>query len=1306
MVQGAIIPPQSTVSVYVTYNQSLSFDDALFKRAAIPDFTQSTLASSLSTYFSPHLAPLLLKPNSTQPYKVVNGHYCYPIYITNYTRSHRALMRDQQIGSVQLLQVDAPLKEADTDQSASEPAAAFTTAKEPAEEISPETCKMGPDLTSKQREQLMEVLRKNADIFVRKAVDGPPQARGVSFAIHTDDALPIKQVPYRQSPQKEAFIQREVEQLLAKGLIQPSFSPWGSPVLVVDKKDGGMRMCIDYRKLNTHTRKDAYPLPRIDDCLETLKDADFMTVLDCQDAYHHVPMAPGHEAKTAFVTRNGLYEWKVMPFGATGAPGCFQRYVDSVLRDLSGKICTAYFDDIVVYTKGTFEQHLKDVQTVFERLRSANLAVRLAKCEFAMKEIKFVGHLVTKGTIRLDPEKLEAITKFAEPTDVTHLKSFLGLANYYRRFINGFAAIAKPLYHLTKKDVEYQWQAIHQTAFDALKKALTEAPCLHAPSFDEPFIVQTDASGDGIGGVLAQVINGEEHPNGFVSRLYLGAEKKYATTEQEALAVVWSIKQFEHYLIDKPFTVITDHHALQWLPTKRSDNKRIVRWAIYLSQFSFAVQYRKGSENANADALSRSPLTPKSTEQPMDIDIADQDRLGEVQSQPVQRVTATFSRRVADKSTGTSQVVTEQFQLVHPTQRPLYVKQQYANIFTEAIHPQRLLMRCNAIQQVTSSQDTCDFNYPMPVNPIGKRKAKRRRRLARGTDETQVQSDTNQPLKDILSLPHDYTILDEHARERLIRAQHEDEELKPIIAYIKHNALPGFSTPRDKVKFQAAARHYAYRELGPGLESALFFVPEMPASSGVLAGMIPLPRLVVPSVFKIPIIQVFHDSPFAGHLGINKTYQRITQRYWWRGLYSDVIDYVHKCVICTEAKHVTQQIASEPTRLPSPTEPGEIWGLDYADTGTVSMDFKKIFVAVDYFTHWIIAVPLQADASAVTTARLIINHIICKFGCPRIIQTDNGTNFQAEVNTLCKVLQIQHYNIAAYSPSSNGMAERAVGTVKRILATAVETSQRTRQWLYELDPAVFAHNTSVSASTGVSPFFAMFGREARMPFDPLNLTQEANSQEFDDKQYTDPLASMYFDQLVAVHRAIRLLHEAKDERVEQLKHDSPPFTYLKPGDLVYLKSLQKLRADSQKSKQHPIAKPDAIVKQYFGPYIVLNRLGKVMYEIQAVNKPQAEKKIVHVSQLKLFQPASSEGAQDTIRDPDSNLAEIPIHVGDESLQGSAEGKQASSPPLKQLQERILRNRNRYNRPIYSERQHDEELSTTFPNWMELPKRND
>ena len=349
---------------------------------------------------------------------------------------------------------------------------------------------------------MLAMLQRRSGSFAASTTGAPPPTLGVVHEIHLMDGKghPIKQTAYRTVGEKKAFIDKQVALLLENHCIRLSNSPWSSPIVIVYKSDGSPRMCIDYRRLNAVTIKDAYPMPLIEDCLAMCKDADFLSIIDVQDAYYHILMDETAKAMTAFCTSNGLYEWNVMPFGLSNAPATFQRHVDTVLRPLIGKTCVAFFDDIVIFTKGTFEQHVKDVEEALILLGNAKLSAKVKKCKFGYKQIIFVGHLIKDGKLHPDPSKLRAVDEFPRPHDLTSLKSFIGLCNYYRRFIKMFVRIASPLYGLMKADVPFVWSPECESAFVDLKAALCSAECLRAPDYALDFSLSTDASKKGIGG--------------------------------------------------------------------------------------------------------------------------------------------------------------------------------------------------------------------------------------------------------------------------------------------------------------------------------------------------------------------------------------------------------------------------------------------------------------------------------------------------------------------------------------------------------------------------------------------------------------------------------------------------------------------------------------------------------------------------------------------------------------------------------------------------------------------------------------
>ena len=304
------------------------------------------------------------------------------------------------------------------------------------------------------------------------------------------------------------------------------------------------------------------------------------------------------------MTKYGLYEWNVMPFGLTNAPSTFQRMMDIILAGLKWKCCLVYLDDVNVYS-GDFDQHLRDLEDVFERLSETGLKLNWKKCRFCSESLIYLGHRITSKGILPDESKLEAIKNIQVPKSVPKLRSMLGLVAYYKRFIPGFSQRAAPLFKLLRKNEPYEWTAACQGAFEELKSKLMEQPLLIYPDFERPFLVQTDASNDGLGAILSQESEGVERVVSYASRALSKAEKNYSATEKECLAVVWAVKHFRPYLHGQKFELQTDHRALQWLMTLKEPNERLMRWALRLQEFEMKITYRPGVQNQNADALSR-----------------------------------------------------------------------------------------------------------------------------------------------------------------------------------------------------------------------------------------------------------------------------------------------------------------------------------------------------------------------------------------------------------------------------------------------------------------------------------------------------------------------------------------------------------------------------------------------------------------------------------------------------------------------------------------------------------------------------
>jgi hypothetical protein len=462
----------------------------------------------------------------------------------------------------------------------------------------------GTTLTGEQQAEVTALCDEFVDLFATE-----PQQMGhvlnVQHTIKTEGKGPISRRPHRASHVEQEIIRAEVNELLAQGVIRPSKSPWSFPVVLVPKKDGGHRMCIDYRSLNEITTGDAYPLPLIDDILGRLSGCCYFSKMDAKSAYHCISVAEEDIPKTAFATPEGLYEYVRMPFGLKNAPATFQRAISSIFRSHSNAV--PYLDDILVFSK-TWEEHVVHVKQALELLRDSNILLKASKCFFGASETSYLGFIISDRGVAPDPDKVSAVRGWPQPRSKTDVKSFLGLASYYRRFIKGFAEIARPLHALTRHDAPLEWTQACETAFERLKDALMAAPILSYPDFHRPFLLQTDFCQAGLGAVLAQVDEeGREHVICYASRSTRGPETHLAPTHGECLALVWGVQHFDPYLRLVPFTVQTDHNALTWLMTSQNLTGKLARWSLILQEYNFTVEHRPGRVHNNVDALSRMP---------------------------------------------------------------------------------------------------------------------------------------------------------------------------------------------------------------------------------------------------------------------------------------------------------------------------------------------------------------------------------------------------------------------------------------------------------------------------------------------------------------------------------------------------------------------------------------------------------------------------------------------------------------------------------------------------------------------------
>ena len=451
--------------------------------------------------------------------------------------------------------------------------------------------------------QSILVASEYANVFPDE-VPGLRPSRDIDFTIDLIlGAGPVFMAPYRMAPTELAELKKQIEELLEKKFIRPSASPWGAPVLLVKKKDGSSRLCVDYWQLNKLTIKNKYPLPRINDLLDQLKGARIFSKIDLRSGYHQILVKPKDVQKTAFRSRCGHFEYVVMPFGVTNAPAIFMDYMNKIFRPWLDKFVVVFIDNILIYSK-TREEHANHMRVVLKILRDHQLYGKLSKCEFWLEQVQFLGHVISAKGIVVDPAKIETVLKWERPKTVTEVRSFLGLAGYYKRFVEGFSKKMNPLTQLTRKDQSFSWTEQCEECFEKLKKCLTTAPVLVIPDTEKMFEVYCDASYQGLGCVLMQ----ERRPVAYASRQLKVHEKNYLTHSLELVAIVFALKSWRHYMYRSQFQVFSDHKSLKYLFDQKKLNMRQRMWMKYLMDYDFELLYHPGKANVVADALSRKKM--------------------------------------------------------------------------------------------------------------------------------------------------------------------------------------------------------------------------------------------------------------------------------------------------------------------------------------------------------------------------------------------------------------------------------------------------------------------------------------------------------------------------------------------------------------------------------------------------------------------------------------------------------------------------------------------------------------------------
>ena len=879
-----------------------------------------------------------------------------------------------------------------------------------------------PNLSDEQKQKIRNFLNNNKDVFSTSLFDiGKTDV--FTHKIETDpSAKPVHLSFYRQDPIKKAETERLVKDMLESRMIQRSTSIWNSPVVLVKKKDNSWRFAVDYRKLNQITFPISHPLPRIEDVFDSLGNskATIFSTLDLNSAYFQLALDPETRHKASFVTHEGVYEWLRMPFGLRNAPMSFQMLMSIVLQGLNWKFVLCYIDDILVFSRDV-DTHIKHLSEVFARLRKANLTLKPSKCSFAVNRVNFLGHILTQDGVETDPSNIDKVKNFPVPRTQKEVRAFLGLCNFYRRFVKNYSKIILPLNSLLKKDAHKKfsktdWTQDCQNAFETLRNALLTAPVLRFPDINKPFILSTDASGSALGYVLGQKDDhGREYVVSYGGRALRPDEKNWNISELECLAVVEGIENYKHYPTVRKFDLYTDHAALLSLKSKKEPKGRLTRWAIELQGYDFALHHRKGSNNANADALSRIDY------ERLENNINSNDKFGS-QNEPTSKTVACVGIQTDE------------------------------NTDMESQENQAKIVTCEVIDDKSRIGEHDDRNetleYLLPSELFN-----------------------NNCICEVNAQPVEHTDVKDKQRS--------DPFCNELIQYLESQILPDDDKKARDLTFYSneffMRDGVLYHWFTPRVKNAK---DQKKMDSDKM-----LIQLVVPKCLQKEVLNNYHDGlAGGGHSGIKKTYAALKLKYYWNGMHQDVCDYAKTCDTCQKNKTSRRRHPVPLTPLPVGSTFERLHIDILCSLPKPKEGYQYILLIVDSFSKWTEAFPLKTQ-EATEIADILTKEIICRYGAPRILVSDRGRNFMSKlISAICEFFNITRHHTSSYHPQTNSTVERMNSTLAQTLRTYIDKDQT--QWVDILPFALMNLRAKpCTESTQFSPFKLLFGKEMELPVD-------------------------------------------------------------------------------------------------------------------------------------------------------------------------------------------------------------------------------
>ena len=898
-------------------------------------------------------------------------------------------------------------------------------------------------LSTEWKQRVTAMLDSIPEVFAKHDLDFGRTDK-VKHEIKLSDPTAFKQRPRPIHPQDVDAVRQHIQELLQSGVIRESNSPFASPIVVVRKKNGTVRLCIDYRRLNAQTIKDAYALPKLEDTFSALSGSTWFSTLDLKSGYYQIEMEESDKSKTAFVCPHGFYEFNRMPQGVTNAPSTFQRLMERCMGDMNLKEALVFIDDLIVFAP-TLEEHEQRLMKVLQRLKEFGLKLSVEKCVFFQTSVHYLGHVVSSDGVETDPDKIATLTTWPVPQNLKELRSFLGFSGYYRRFVQGYSSIARPLNELTSgyppsqkrsknvgKSQQYlnpkepfaaRWTPACQQAFEELIQKLTTAPVLAFADPRKPYILHTDACSTGLGAVLYQEHDGRNRVVAYASRGLSRSESRYSAHKLEFLALKWAVtEKFNDYLYGSNFTVVTDSNPLTYLLTSAKLDATSYRWLSALSTFTFKIIYRAGKLNGDADGLSRRPHTKQM-----------EDAMSQKERERILRFT---EQHLED---------------------PTCVSIDQHSV--QAVCDRQLVYSSPDCDQVAALVQTLSINSDSLPDSF--------------VNDLQFASPVVPSLSDA----------------EIAAKQQADPVIQHIIAQLERGETPPPSL----------------REQLPDLPLLLRELTRLELHNNVLVrrrniGGEPTYQLVLPVECRQEVLFQLHDQ--MGHMGTERTLDLVRSRFFWPRMSADVCHKIRTCERCIRRKAQPEKAA--PLVNIKTSRPLELVCMDFLSIEPDRSNTKDVLVITDHFTKYAVAVPTP-NQRAKTVAKALWDNYLVHYGIPERLHSDQGPDFESHtIKELCQMAGIHKIRTTPYHPRGNPV-ERFNRTLLNMLGTLQE--QDKTHWKDFIKPLVHAYNCTRNDVTGYSPYELMFGRQPRLPVDLAFGLPVSEKTSTSHSQYVEKLKS-------------------------------------------------------------------------------------------------------------------------------------------------------------------------------------------------------